>query len=200
MSLTNSKNSGYYSRLFGLIWELLLYRLLLIVNKKIILTSIIHYLLNTIQKWGESIVRSFLNRGGICHEKLRSREGFHFADSWSEYAPLIGWHVRLIKVLVYDWLKRRPNKERWLVDINYTFCFFLFIYCAKYNFYIFVYFQHFFCLVNQFRRASFSRSKLLAMTEIWSLVGFGFFKNCFFKICSVSSTWFQLKTLFKSNL
>ena len=32
-----------------------------------------------------------------------------YDDSLSEYAPLIGWNVRLIQVLVCDWLKLRRN-------------------------------------------------------------------------------------------
>ena len=56
---------------------------------------------------------------------MRIMEGVHrlcdYDDSSSEYALLIGWHVRLIKVLVCDWLKHRRNIGRWLGDINYCF-------------------------------------------------------------------------------
>ena len=43
-------------------------------------------------------------------------------DDWipySEYVPLIGWHVCLIKVLVCDWLKRKQNLGRWLAVTNW---------------------------------------------------------------------------------
>ena len=60
--------------------------------------------------------------GEECVKKLlRSREGFHrvcsYNDSPSEYAPLIGWYFRLIRVLASDWLKCR--RGRWFANINY---------------------------------------------------------------------------------
>ena len=52
----------------------------------------------------------------VCHENLRSREGFHRVcshdDSSSSYVSLIGWYSCLIQVLVYDWLKRTQNLGR----------------------------------------------------------------------------------------
>lgn len=49
--------------------------------------------------------------GEVCLENQMSRILFHricsFEVSLSEYAPLIGGHVRLILVRVCDWLKRR---------------------------------------------------------------------------------------------